>query len=131
LTEKKLYALLNQHFKDELGAHGMKVEPHAMPGVADANWCIDGIEVWVELKVLRSNQFRKPLGKEQVVWLIRRCRAGGRAWVLAHDEGRNRLLLWNGRYARALAQRRPVDVPCQLIQEKPYRYKMLAERMVR
>lgn len=57
-------------------------------GVPDSNYCGDGIEGWVEFKA--TGTFAVGLRPEQVGWILRRCRSGGRVFVITrrqHDGG--------------------------------------------
>lgn len=48
-------------------------------GIPDLNFCFDGVEGWIENKITRAYAIAfKP---EQVGWLLRRTRAGGRTFV--------------------------------------------------
>lgn len=48
-------------------------------GVPDSNYCVDGIEGWVEYKLSITNKvWLKP---EQIGWHERRARAGGRTFI--------------------------------------------------
>lgn len=48
-------------------------------GVPDSNGCAAGVEFWVEFKVTVG--WAVTLRPEQVAWLMRRARAGGRVFV--------------------------------------------------
>jgi hypothetical protein len=48
-------------------------------GVPDSNYCHRGVEGWVEFK--KTDGWIVSLRPEQVAWLLRRYRAGGRCWV--------------------------------------------------
>lgn len=70
----------------------MRVENLVMAGPPDVNGCYRGVEFWLELKHCdkppardSTAVFRDGVGlrPEQVVWLHRRARHGGRCWVLA------------------------------------------------
>jgi hypothetical protein len=47
--------------------------------VPDSNGCFDGAEFWVEFK--RTAEWTCPLRPEQVGWIFRRAREGGRVFV--------------------------------------------------
>lgn len=85
-------------------------------GIPDVNYCLQGVEGWIELKVAKLTK-RPPyiitigLRPAQAFWLARRRRAGGRAWVLAaippmaEVEGRwGHLLLFDGVLAPRMFQ---------------------------
>jgi Holliday junction resolvase len=55
-------------------------------GIPDLNACRDGREVWIELK--RIDGWRINFRPEQVAWIERRTRVGGRVLVLARKKGR-------------------------------------------
>jgi hypothetical protein len=48
-------------------------------GIPDSNYCREGVEGWVEFKTTPG--WTVPLRPEQVGWIARRCRHGGRVWV--------------------------------------------------
>jgi hypothetical protein len=48
-------------------------------GIPDLNYCARGVEGWVECK--QTTGWAVGLRPEQVAWLARRTRAGGRCWV--------------------------------------------------
>ena len=80
-------------------------------GIPDDNYCDDGHEGWIEYKT--TENYTVGLRPEQVGWLLRRTRAGGRTFVAVrrrHGGGRRRgarvdeLWLYNGAGARVLAE---------------------------
>lgn len=48
-------------------------------GIPDSNFCVDGIEGWVEHKATATNKVL--LSADQVGWHLRRSRAGGRTFI--------------------------------------------------
>lgn len=58
-------------------------------GAPDINWCIDGREWWIELKVER-HKGDKPLisllRPTQIAWHIRRVQAGGKVMLVVYYE---------------------------------------------
>ena len=48
-------------------------------GIPDSNCCHRGIEFWIEFKT--TNAWSVDLRPEQIAWLLRRHRAGGRVFV--------------------------------------------------
>ena len=71
-------------------------------GIPDSNFCAPGgIEGWVEYKATASNQIG--LRPEQIGWILRRVRHGGRVWVAVRQRrtGEDRLWLLPGRLADA------------------------------
>ncbi len=75
-------------------------------GIPDMNYCCDGDEGWLELK--QSPGHRVTLRPEQVGWISRRVRNGGRVWVAVRQlapkgprrEARDVLWLVPGRHAK-------------------------------
>ena len=72
---------LRQIFRRKLPLiHWQSIEsPLTSRGIPDSNGCKDGVEFWVEFKVTMA--WSVDLRAEQVAWLMRRARAGGRCWV--------------------------------------------------
>ena len=75
-------------------------------GVPDMNFCVDGAEGWVEMK--QTDGWAVTLEPEQISWLCRRARNGGRVFVAVrrwHDGGPRKgrpvdeLWLLRGEYA--------------------------------
>ncbi len=80
-------------------------------GIPDTNFCVDGHEGWIEFKQTQS--YRVGLRSEQVSWLLRRTRAGGRTFMAVrrkHKGGKHKgkavdeLWLYNGAEARRLSE---------------------------
>lgn len=79
-------------------------------GIPDSNFCINGNEGWIEYKKTHTNKVG--LRAEQVGWLLRRSRAGGKTWIVVryrHDGGIRKgepadyLYIFNGNDARVVA----------------------------
>jgi hypothetical protein len=68
-------------------------------GIPDLNGCLGGIEAWIELKGPKT-----PMRPEQVAWIERRARAGGRVFI-ALRKPRDTLILLPARGARALLEK--------------------------
>lgn len=75
--------------RDRVAAYGHweRVENAAGSGMPDVNYCVNGVEGWVELK-LAGQDGSKPrsLTLEQVMWAEERARHGGRAFLLVRYE---------------------------------------------
>jgi hypothetical protein len=48
-------------------------------GVPDLNYCYNGVEGWIEMK--RASGLRCHVEPEQIAWMERRARAGGRTFL--------------------------------------------------
>lgn len=55
-----------------------QIESHATAnGIPDTNYCVDGVEGWIELKFTKNNE-RIKVRPSQWVWFRRRIRAGAK-----------------------------------------------------
>lgn len=64
------------------GGHASSVESHATsPGIPDVDFCIEGVEGHVELKVITSSGLRPT----QALWFRRRVKAGGSPWIMVYS----------------------------------------------
>jgi Holliday junction resolvase len=89
--------------------HWLTVETSATEGgVPDMNGCCTGIEFWIEMKV--TSGWTVSLRPQQIGWLMRRCRVGGRAFIAVRrraHKGKCRveadeLHLFSGAYANVV-----------------------------
>lgn len=72
-----LRALMQTHLPE---IHWQAIETWSTgQGVPDANGCLDGKEFWLENK--RTFGWKVDLSAQQIAWLERRARAGGRVFV--------------------------------------------------
>jgi hypothetical protein len=81
--ETKLRKIVKRLFDEcKHDAHLSWVESHATsPGAFDVNYCIDGVEGWLELKAFPNIEIRTT----QVSWARERIEAGGRPLVLIQN----------------------------------------------
>lgn len=105
---------LRKIFREHLPAvHWQSVETGGTGrGVPDLNGCYNGNEVWIENK--SAVGFRVLLRPEQVAWLERRDRAGGRTFI-AVRKGKDALYLFPGRAARLLLRNTLRTLPSSLL----------------
>jgi hypothetical protein len=86
--------------------HLVSIEtPMTGSGVPDMNYCIDGVEGWIENKMTRA--WAVKLRVEQIGWIMRRTRAGGNVWIAVRrmvtmDDS---LYLFAGSQVKTLADR--------------------------
>jgi hypothetical protein len=87
---------LRRHYQEHLaprGVHLQAIETGAIgPGTPDTNGCYRGTEFWIENKVT-SGWSPKEVRPAQVGWILRRRRAGGRAFFAVrrqHEGGPRR-----------------------------------------
>lgn len=100
-------AALRQIFQQRLPLfHWQSVETWSTGrGVPDLNYCCDGAEGWIEMK--RVNGWRCRIDPEQIAWMERRIRAGGRVFLAARRrEPPQTFWLFSGSAARGLASLR-------------------------
>lgn len=80
-----------------------RVENGMLTGMPDVNYCMAGIEGWIELKApieparpttALFGSGNHPVEVEQANWLLKQSRAGGRGWLFIATE--HRLLLLRG-----------------------------------
>jgi Holliday junction resolvase len=79
-------SLLWKQLRDNLPkVHWQRIETGLTgAGVPDVNGCLDGKEVWVELKRVKGRQIG--LRPMQIAWLATRTKYGGRCYVLAKKD---------------------------------------------
>jgi hypothetical protein len=66
--------------RDHVGGHWQHIETGSTAGgVPDDNYCVEGVEGWVESKQTHGWTVKFRTG--QVAWLMRRSTAGGRCFV--------------------------------------------------
>tara|TARA_R100000455_G_scaffold9483_1_gene3789 strand:- start:44 stop:469 length:426 start_codon:yes stop_codon:yes gene_type:complete len=75
--ESKLWQMVKKNLPD---VHWTRLESWAMPGVPDVYGIQDGISVFVELKVTRSNKIN--LSPFQQNWLYNHYLHGGRSFIM-------------------------------------------------
>lgn len=104
MTETQLWAGLKTALPT---FHWQRIETLTGAGVPDVNGCCGGVEIWIELKIIRgvgkpSFQSSQGLTPTQCAWLEARWRAGGRSFVVAYWKEKERLCVWRGNQAREL-----------------------------
>lgn len=98
---------LRKLFREHVAGDWCSIESGSTSGgIPDSNFCINGIEGWLELKQTKGHAVT--LLPAQVGWLCRRARAGGRVWIAVRQqapagprrEARDSLWLIPGRLAK-------------------------------
>lgn len=90
--------LLWQLVKPYIPGHYNRVENAAGVGMPDVNFCHEGRESWLELKVARGGH-KDPLSllePEQIIWHMKRVHEQGRVYVMVRDS--NWLTLFKATY---------------------------------
>lgn len=89
-TEADLYKLLKNGIPD---AHWQRLESWKIAGgIPDVNGCLNGIDVWVELKVSPNETTEL-----QDRWIEKRIKAGGRVFILTIEDAPGRGVVKNRR----------------------------------
>ena len=74
--------------------HWTRIENLVGTGMSDVNGCLNGVEVWIENKLVHGNQITfQPM---QPAWIIQRLMHGGRVFVLARKNDMLYLYGWEG-----------------------------------
>lgn len=76
MNEAQLWQLV----KKNIDGHLVRIENTAGIGTPDVHACLDGQEVWIELKVVKGNFIY--FQASQLAWFTRRVAAGGNVKVL-------------------------------------------------
>jgi len=71
-------------------------------GVPDSNYCAQGSEGWIEFK--RTSHWSVTLRADQIGWILRRRRHGGRVFIAVRRGGERQDELWlcHGSFAKEL-----------------------------
>lgn len=81
MKESQFWALV----KGKLPGDTERIENALTRGTPDVNGCFDGMDYWLELKIL-DDKHRCELRPEQLLWHRKRQAHGGRVLVLARNE---------------------------------------------
>lgn len=97
---------LKSLFKKNIPGHWIHVESGSTSGgIPDLNFCIDGVEGWVETK--QTHAWSVKFRPTQVALISARARAGGRIWVAVRrwkrQDGADELWLVHGSHVRTVA----------------------------
>lgn len=118
-------------FHKNIPGHWTAVETGVVSlGVPDSNYCVGGVEGWVEFKKSESDGVIR-VRPMQSAWLFRRWRAGGRCQVairMTHGGGKRKgppcdhLYICDGQYAPDLITRGLRSVPSTIWVGGPERW---------
>lgn len=75
--EQRLWKTVREHVIHWPKSHWQRIENEVGAGQPDVNYCIDGVEGWLELKV-----WPRKLEPSQILWARTREACGGITWVL-------------------------------------------------
>lgn len=81
-------------------ADAQRIENTAGSGTPDINVCYQGLEFWIETKLV-TNGGRVHIRPYQYSWIRRRTDAGGRIFIFAYESERDEIWVFRGRGLRA------------------------------
>lgn len=114
--------------KNLTGMHIQRIETGGTGrGIPDFNACCDGVEFWVELKVVNAGK-KIGLRPEQVGWLIKRSKTGGRCFVLVRTPDAE-IFLYKGDKAREIVDE-GLRLEPELKLTKPYDWDKLNKYLI-
>jgi len=90
-NESKLFALLKKHLKE---VHFTRIESYTENGIPDVNACLNGKEIWIELKANTSKDLG--LSKWQRVWIAKRIKVGGTVFIMNRPQKELTLRIYSG-----------------------------------
>ena len=115
MTELDLYKIfkdfLHRHYKRS-EFHSVRIESWRQVGLPDWNFCINGADVWCELKV-GANKIK--FQDAQLSWLYQRARAKGLSYIVIADETQDVIRTFSGAQAREIMENGPREIECPLI----------------
>lgn len=63
--------------------HLCRIENTAGTGISDVNVCVNGLELWLELKVFHGKYLH--FRTSQRIWITRRLQVGGTVWIVTRN----------------------------------------------
>jgi len=91
-TERSLWKLLKQNLPKK--THCERIENRSGEGMPDVYLCIDGVPVWLELKIVKNGRVK--VSKSQIAWHCSHSRCGGVSFFLLNDPSTSDLFLFDG-----------------------------------
>jgi hypothetical protein len=91
-TETKIWNSLRQHLPKK--THSQRIENRVSEGMPDCYLCIDGVPIWVELKIIKSNRIY--LRPSQIAWHTSHSRCGGVSFFLCYSPTERLAFLFEG-----------------------------------
>jgi|TARA_Y100000114_G_scaffold85727_1_gene79229 Holliday junction resolvase len=120
LKERAFWNLVNVNLQN---LHIQRIETGGTGrGIPDFNACCEGVEFWVELKVVNSGN-KIGLRPEQAGWLLKRAKHGGKCFVLVRTP-KAEIYLYKGEQSREIIDNGLKEKPV-LILTKPYEWEKL------
>lgn len=91
-TEQSLWKRLKQNLPKK--THFERIENRSGEGMPDVYLCIDGVPVWLELKIVKNGRVK--VSKSQIAWHCSHSRCGGTSFFLLNDPSTSDLFLFDG-----------------------------------
>jgi hypothetical protein len=111
---------LRQVFRQKLPGHWQSIESGSTGGgIPDSNYCINGIEGWVEFK--KTNGWAVRMRPAQVGWIFKRSLHSGRVWIGVRRKD-DELWLVPGSMVRTLAEEGLKDLSVDVWNGGPARW---------
>ena len=105
-TEKNLWLSLKKHLPKK--THSQRIENRVSEGMPDSYLCMDGVPVWVELKIIKRNGIT--LQPSQIAWHLSHSRCGGISFFLASPAFQPDVFLFDGADALKIQGSRADDL---------------------
>ena len=83
---------MKQHLPKK--THYQRIENRSGEGMPDVYMCLNGIPVWLELKIIKSN--RVSVNKSQIAWHLAHSRCNGASFFLLHEPSTGDVFLFDG-----------------------------------
>ena len=106
-TEKKLWNSLKPRLPKKK-THVQRIENRVSEGMPDCYLCLDGVPVWLELKVTKSDKVR--ISKSQIAWNLAHSRCNGVSFFLVYRPEQGDAFLFEGGKALEIQDSRIEDV---------------------
>lgn len=97
-TEAKLWSLLKKHLPKK--THAQRIENRVSEGMPDSYLCMDGVPVWLELKIIKRSGIT--LQPSQIAWHLSHSRCGGVSFFLCYAPSEGLAFLFEGGSAAQL-----------------------------
>lgn len=83
---------MKKHFPKK--THSQRIENRVSEGMPDCYICMDGIPLWVELKIIKND--RVSIRPSQIAWHLSHSRCNGVSFFLLHEPRQGDVFLFEG-----------------------------------
>ncbi len=130
--EKTFWQLFKKHLPNKCDYQRIETGSTGR-GIPDVNLCYNGVEIWVELKIVSGRKVN--ITAEQCAWHYRRIRAGGRTFIIARDKvdkvrkGKyDKIYVWTGENAVSV-QENGIIAENSYIYETPFDWEQIIAKL--